>query len=135
MCVKYEPNTIMSGIYHLLIYLKQEREIIIGKLGKFSFPPGYYVYTGSALNGLANRIARHRRQKKRLHWHIDYLLQYAAIADVVTHITTERLECWYNDQIMRLPNARIIVPRFGASDCRCKTHLVYFPSKPDLASS
>lgn len=123
----------MSGIYHLLIYLKKEQEIVIGKLGTFRFPAGYYVYTGSALNGLEGRIARHRRKTKRLHWHIDYLLQYADITDVVTHVTTERLECLYNSNITELPDAQIIAPRFGASDCRCRAHLVYFPSKPDLA--
>jgi len=124
----------MSGIYHLLICLEKEQEIIVGKLGKFRFPAGYYVYTGSALNGLENRIARHRRKRKRLHWHIDYLLQYADIIDVITHVTTEKLECFYNSKIMGLPGAQIIVPRFGASDCKCKAHLVYFPSKHEFCS-
>ncbi|HIE25811.1 TPA: GIY-YIG nuclease family protein [Candidatus Poribacteria bacterium] len=122
----------MSGIYHLLIQLLQPQEIIIGKLGLFLFPPGYYVYTGSALNGLKARIARHRRKEKRLHWHIDYLLQHARIIDVVCHITTARLECEYNGQIMNLPQAQITVPRFGASDCKCVAHLVYFPNRPVL---
>ena len=122
----------MSGIYHLLIQLLQPQEITIGKLGLYRFPAGYYVYTGSALNGLEARIARHRRKEKRLHWHIDYLLQHAKIIDVVCHITTERLECEYNHQIMNLPQAQIIVPRFGASDCQCVAHLVYFPYRPIL---
>ena len=122
----------MSGIYHLLIQLLQPQEIIVGKLGLFRFPAGYYVYTGSALNGLEARVARHRRKEKRLHWHIDYLLQYAKIIDVVYHITTERLECEYNRQIMNLPDAQIIVPRFGASDCKCDAHLVYFLNRPVL---
>lgn len=122
----------MSGIYHLLIQLLQPRDIIIGKLGLFRFPAGYYVYTGSALNGLEARVARHRRKEKRLHWHIDYLLQHAKIIDVVFYITTERLECECNRQIMNLPDAQIIVPKFGASDCKCDAHLVYFPNRPVL---
>jgi sugar fermentation stimulation protein A len=120
----------MSGIYHLLIQLLKPQEIIIGKLGLFRFPAGYYVYTGSAMNGLEARVARHHRKEKRLHWHIDYLLQHANIIDVVFHVTTARLECEYNRQIMILPEAQIIVPRFGASDCKCDAHLVYFPNKP-----
>ena len=124
--------TLMSGIYHLLIQLLQSQEIIVGKLGLFRFPAGYYVYTGSALNGLEARVARHRRKEKRLHWHIDYLLQYAKIIDVVCHVTTERLECEYNRQIINLPDAQIIVPRFGASDCKCDAHLVYFLNRPVL---
>jgi Uri superfamily endonuclease len=122
----------MYGIYHLLILLLQPRNIIIGKLGIFQFLAGYYVYTGSALNGLEARIARHRRQEKRLHWHIDYLLQYGKIIDVVCHITKSRLECEYNRQVMNLPGAQIIVPKFGASDCKCDAHLVYFPNMPNL---
>lgn len=122
----------MPGIYHLLIQLLQPQEIIVGKLGCFRFPAGYYVYTGSALNGLEARVARHRRKEKRLYWHIDYLLQYAKIIDVAFYITTARLECEYNRRIMNLPDARIIAPRFGASDCKCAAHLVYFPNMPVL---
>ena len=127
----------MTGIYHLLIQLLQPQEIIVGKLGCFRFPAGYYVYTGSALNGLEARVARHRRKEKlrgtkQSHWHIDYLLQHARIIDVIFHITTARLECEYNRRIMNLPGAQIIVPRFGASDCKCKAHLVYFSNMPIL---
>jgi len=122
----------MSGIYHLLIQLLQPQKITIGKLGLFQFPAGYYVYTGSAMNGLEARIARHQRKEKKLHWHIDYLLQYGKIIDVFRHITKARLECEYNRQIMNLPEAQIIVLKFGSSDCKCDTHLVYFPYKPSL---
>jgi sugar fermentation stimulation protein A len=79
------------GVYHLLIHLPQDTTMEVGKLGNFRFPAGYYVYTGSALGGLESRIARHFRRKKRLHWHIDYLLQYGCIIDVITHPTTDRL--------------------------------------------
>lgn len=34
--------------YQLTIELKQTVTIIIGKLGKFEFPAGRYIYTGSA---------------------------------------------------------------------------------------
>ena len=45
-----------SGIYNLIILLRKDAIIIIGKLGKFSFPKGYYVYTGSAKKNLSSRI-------------------------------------------------------------------------------
>jgi len=48
--------------------------------GQIPFPAGWYVYTGSARNGLAQRVGRHLRHNKRKHWHIDYLL---AVADRV----------------------------------------------------
>lgn len=125
-----------SGIYHLLIYLKHDKRIRIGKLGEFDFPAGYYVYTGSAMNGLESRIARHLRKDKKLHWHIDYLLQHAKVIDVVTHLTDKPMECEYNEIVVNLPDAQIIVPKFGSTDCnRCSSHLVYFPDKPNLSKT
>jgi sugar fermentation stimulation protein A len=118
------------GVYHLLIHLSQSTTVEVGKLGSFSFPAGYYVYTGSALGGLETRIARHRRREKRLHWHIDYLLQYGRIIDVITHTTVERLECQFNRNILSLSDCRILVKGFGSSDCRCSSHLAYFEKKP-----
>ena len=122
------------GIYHLVIHLAECMSIEVGKLGVFLFPAGYYVYTGSALGGLDARVSRHLRSEKRLHWHIDYLLQYAEIIHVVTHATGKRLECEYNRAILSLPDASIPVKGFGSSDCRCPAHLVYFEKKPSLAA-
>jgi Uri superfamily endonuclease len=120
------------GIYHLLIHLPQDTTIQVGKLGSFWFPAGYYVYTGSALNGLESRIARHFRRRKRLHWHIDYLLQHSRIVDVIIYRTTERLECHFNEKILSLPDCKIPVKSFGSSDCSCPSHLAYFERNPNI---
>ena len=121
------------GIYHLIIYLPSDKNIEVGKLGRYYFQTGYYVYTGSAMRGLDQRIARHLRSEKRLHWHIDYLLQHGQIIDVITRPTTERLECHFNDRIMSLSGSQIPVNRFGSSDCNCITHLLFFEKKPEIA--
>ena len=121
------------GVYHLLIHLPQNTGIVVGKLGTFHFASGYYVYTGSALGGLESRISRHLQSKKRLHWHIDYLLQYGRVVDVITHQTTERLECQFNERILALPDSKIPVKGFGSSDCNCASHLAYFAEKPVLS--
>lgn len=65
----------LKGIYTLVITLTTSATIRAGKLGNISFPEGYYAYVGSALNGLEARIARHLKEDKLLHWHIDYFLQ------------------------------------------------------------
>ncbi|MBD3182299.1 DUF123 domain-containing protein [Candidatus Poribacteria bacterium] len=114
------------GVYNLIIQLPETREIQVGKLGKFTFPVGYYVYTGSALRGLESRINRHLRKEKKLHWHIDYLLQYTDVIDVIAYETKERLECKVNQYILSLPDSRIIAKGFGSSDCNCLSHLIYF---------
>jgi Uri superfamily endonuclease len=113
------------GVYQLHIRLPRSERIQVGKLGMFGFPPGHYVYTGSAMGGLERRLARHQRQEKKLHWHIDYLLVYADIEGITVLPTWERLECSLNAETLARPGARVIVPGFGSSDCRCRTHLVY----------
>ncbi len=114
------------GTYALVIVLPRAQMIRVGALGAFRFPRGYYLYIGSALNGLSARIARHlRRRDKKRFWHIDYLLEYARVIDVWARESTARLECRWARAALAQPNARVIAPRFGASDCDCATHLVY----------
>lgn len=121
-----------SGIYSLVIKLDNGQTIKIGKLRKQKFKKGFYVYTGSALNGLEARIARHKRKTKKLFWHIDYMLasKQAKIFKVFTIQTNKRMECEFNRIIQTSPHAKAIVKGFGCSDCNCKSHLVYFGENP-----
>ncbi|OHE79840.1 MAG: hypothetical protein A2107_04285, partial [Verrucomicrobia bacterium GWF2_62_7] len=113
------------GVYQLWLELPTQTRLTVGKLGTFDFPPGVYVYTGSALGGLEQRLARHQRRRKKMHWHIDYLLRHARIVRIATRRTRRRLECSWNAQTLRLTGAQVVAPRFGSSDCDCSTHLVY----------
>ena len=114
------------GTYALVIFLPREQTFRVGALGTFRFPRGYYLYLGSALNGLSARVARHLQQRdKRRFWHIDYLLDHARVVDVWTRACRARLECRWARAALALPNARVVVPRFGASDCDCAAHLIY----------
>ncbi|MGQ9631980.1 MAG: GIY-YIG nuclease family protein [bacterium] len=115
-----------GGIYALLISLRRKGEIPIGGLGTLPFEAGYYIYVGSAMGGLKPRIERHRREEKKLHWHIDYLLQYGEIVDVFQHIVGDkRYECELNDVVGRTLNGAVPIEGFGSSDCRCLSHLWY----------
>lgn len=116
------------GLYQLDLWLAYPTTVHVGRLGCFLFPAGRYIYTGSALNGLEKRIARHCKRHKCLYWHIDYFLEYTQIRDVVIYPTRERGECPLNAQLLARPGARVVAPRFGASDCRCAAHLVYLES-------
>ncbi len=118
------------GVYHLVLRLAKPTVLRVGRVGRFAFPDGYYVYTGSAMNGLEQRLARHRRQRKKVRWHIDYLLRRAELIEVVPIATRRKMECARNRRILSLPGAEVVAPRFGSSDCRCSTHLVYFRSRP-----
>jgi sugar fermentation stimulation protein A len=119
------------GAYQLHLFLARTARLKVGKLGEFLFPAGRYIYTGSALNGLERRLSRHRRQEKRLRWHIDYLLRFARIERVAVWKTTRRLECALNGELLARAGARVVVEGFGSSDCRCRTHLVYLDGDDD----
>ena len=127
------------GAYCLVVRLAAESEAEVGRLGRFRFPRGYYVYCGSAMRGLAARIARHQRRKKTLHWHIDYLLALPAarLIAAVRYPSSQRQECALNQAMQRRPGATIPVPGFGSSDCAygCPAHLTYFARQPRLPHS
>ncbi len=136
MAVLREALTSEPGLYALALWLEAETEITIGALGSHVFPKGHYVYVGSAWGpgGLAARVGRHLRvTHKRARWHIDYARAYAE----PTHVWLAphaRGECAWAHRMLAWADAHIVVPRFGASDCTCPTHLAHFTPTlpPDL---
>jgi len=112
----------MKGSYILIIQLKKDQKIQIGKLGKIHFSKGFYVYIGSALNGLEQRINRHLRKDKKNHWHIDYLFKHGNIIDIFYNENNSKEECNY---AKKFEEKLLPIPNFGSSDCKCKSHLFY----------
>lgn len=123
-----------SGIYHLIIRLPRNNMVQVGRLGAFFFPKGFYVYTGSAQVSLGRRVARHISQVKKLHWHIDYLLQSGIIVNILTTEGSKNRECVLSNQIALGLGGRVVAEKFGSSDCRCRTHLYFFEDKPEIHS-
>ena len=121
-----------NGTYALVIALEVGLRLRTGRLGVHSLISGYYVYTGSALGGLFGRLKYHLKSKKKLHWHIDYLLREAAISQIWYALGQHRLECIWNAIVKGLPGAISSIPGFGASDCQCSSHLTYFPGIPSF---
>jgi len=125
------------GTYALVIVLDRSRIIRLGRRGRFCFPAGFYLYVGSALGpgGLAARIERHLCAEKCFHWHVDYVLRAKPVRVVEVWVTegATRRECDWARAAMQLPQASIVVPRFGASDCQCAAHLVASDVMPDRA--
>ncbi len=115
-----------KGGYLLFIFLNRNRKIRIGKLGIISFKKGHYCYVGSALNNLDKRVSRHKSSDKKIHWHIDYLLQFAEIIRVRKIKTDKRVEC---AEARKLAKTYEPVKGFGCSDCSCKSHLFYLAKK------
>jgi Uri superfamily endonuclease len=122
---------INKGAYCLIVKLAKDSEIKVGKLGTYFFEKGHYVYVGSAMNGLNQRIERHLKEKKKMHWHIDYLLKYAKIIDVLEIKNNKKLECFIASKVEQLSEGLVV--GFGCSDCKCESHLFYFKKKPKVS--
>jgi len=99
----------------------------VGALGPRTYRSGFYVYTGSARRGLDQRIARHLRRRKRLHWHIDFLRAHSPRVQAFP-IRGASDECGLAAGMGRVGGS--LVADFGSSDCRCAGHLVWFPESP-----
>lgn len=115
-----------SGCYQLKVKIKQNISLKIGALGICNFPKGDYVYTGSAMKNLSQRIARHQRKEKKLRWHIDYLLSHSEVelVEVAVFPSEIKEECFYNQKLIN-KKAEVPVKGFGSSDCKkCPSHLV-----------
>jgi Uri superfamily endonuclease len=120
---------IMKGSYALVLHLPSDMGLTVGKLGNFKLPTGYYLYFGSALNGLESRLRRHLTREKRRHWHIDFLTSVAQIVQVWWAIDDKKMECSWTQRSLEKAIASVPVPGFGSSDCRtCPAHLVHAPS-------
>ena len=153
----YRIYNVKKGTYALVMELGSETTIAVGRLGRRSgereitFPAGCYVYFGSAHGGLRGRVSRHLKRegakgsggsrKKRFHWHIDYLVQFADVTQVWYALEEEqgewllrkeKLECLWCQAARELPQAQFLIPGFGSSDCRCPSHLIYFPAPPSF---
>ncbi|HXY55756.1 MAG TPA: DNA/RNA nuclease SfsA [Nitrospirota bacterium] len=110
-----------SGSYIIIMRLMRDRKLKIGGLGAVRFEKGFYLYAGSAKKNLTQRIARHRRRRKKLFWHIDYLREYADFCAALPVRTSASLEC---DLAFALEGiSHWTIPGFGSSDCSCDSHL------------
>ena len=122
----------MKGSYVILIRLPKAETITIGSLSDVYFPRGYYAYAGSALSGVKSRLNRHFSRNKKLHWHIDYLLQKASITDIIIGESEGRVECAMAQALSAQFNS---IPGFGSSDCHCPSHLFYAAEGSQMKSA
>ena len=118
------------GTYLLILHLPAPCRIAIGRLGEQPLAAGFYSYVGSALGpgGLAGRLKHHLRPVRRPRWHVDYLRAAAPVV-ALCHVVGERRR--EHDWAMRLAGEfSTVLPGFGTSDCRCRSHLLYSEAFP-----
>lgn len=134
----YRPMSIFTesrpGTYILYLRLAEPRHLSIGQLGSFDFPAGWYAYVGSAFGtgGLRGRIQHHLRPVKHPHWHIDSLRAAAPCEHIWFYAGQMPHEHAWAAILETTAGATIPAPRFGASDCKCASHLFHFVTYPNL---
>jgi Uri superfamily endonuclease len=119
-----------KGTYVLIMRCRKSIRTKVGQLGNMQLRPGFYIYVGSAQGpgGIDARVTRHRRREKKLHWHIDYLRRHTALIETWTMAgVVNREHDWTAALSARYESAH---DRFGASDCRCDSHLFYSVNRP-----
>jgi len=112
----------MKGSYILLLHLTETQSIAVGRLGNLHFPQGHYAYVGSAMGGFRARVNRHLKPAEKRHWHIDYLRDRAYISGIILCPTEQRTECAFAQGLGQQLDC---ISGFGASDCRCRSHLFF----------
>nr|MDO8100363.1 GIY-YIG nuclease family protein [Candidatus Njordarchaeota archaeon] len=131
MTPKSIRQTEEKGVYTLLVKVKLDEWIKVGRLGRLRFS-GLYAYTGSGVGkgstSLNGRVSRHLCDEKKTRWHIDYLLRCpsAEVKSLVTsrtEIKSKECEVAYN--ILSSNGYVTPIDKFGSSDCSCRSHLIH----------
>jgi Uri superfamily endonuclease len=125
------------GTYILFLHVDRGFATQVGTLGFLDFKPGIYAYVGSAFGqgGCRARWVHHLSPVRTHHWHIDYLSQKADLVEIWYTCDPGRREHEWARIFTRLPGVSSPFSGFGATDCRCRTHLFHmltYPSKDDF---
>ena len=111
-----------SGTYLLLINLEKEVEMKI-KNKEIRIKKGKYLYIGSAMKNLHQRVGRHisfKEGKYKKHWHIDSLLESGKVIFSIIIpdgiYKEEKLSKEFNKNFNSIKN-------FGATDLKTNSNL------------
>lgn len=116
------------GSYLLILHISGDLEISVGRLGRMSFPKGYYIYVGSAKTNLTKRMERHIRKRTTFFWHIDYLRDRADTCVALPIRSSDFLEHEMAHAVGKISGW--FIPGFGSSDCSYPTHLFAMRENP-----
>ena len=121
------PLNAGKGVYLIQCELSETRRISIGKLGRFLFQKGVYLYVGSAFGpgGIRARVNHHLKISDKPHWHMDYLRKFVTIKELWLFETESRIEHAWARILLNMRGMETPIPGFGSSDCTCVAHLFY----------
>ncbi len=126
-----------KGSYILILHVKEDLKVRIGRLGLQYISKGYYAYVGSAQGkppqNLKGRLRRHVSKEKKAKWHIDYLTLRKGVTPVKAIIVfAENIEHDLS-KILEKTGQKPTIKGFGATDCKagCHSHLYKIHSIDD----
>jgi len=122
------------GTYALILRSRSSAEVQVGRWGRLTVYPRYYIYVGSAFGpgGVQARISRHFRGTTSKHWHIDYLREFVRPVCAWYCCEPMNLEHRWAQALAEMTDTSS-VKGFGCSDCRCYAHLFTTATKPNFA--
>ena len=95
---------------YLILFTCKKGTIKLSSGREFKLNEGYYVYVGSCGINCAKRISRHmNKEKKKLHWHVDYLAQ---LCEPIAAIVIEKGEKDIAKKLSKLE----YIKGFGSTD-------------------
>ena len=118
-----------NNTYILFIENKKHLSLSIGRGLFCNFPPGIYIYIGSARKNIEKRILRHFSKNKKLFWHIDYFLIHTHIINVFIGSLKEKELV---SSLINNINLEIPCKGFGSSDSPHPAHLFIIKNKKDV---
>jgi Uri superfamily endonuclease len=126
----------LKGSYCLIISAPTNQVVTTTALGDLEFEKGYWVYIGSAQGttstNLSNRLRRHFKHEKKIHWHIDHLLaSKVTLSDAVWAESSAEMECAIAQHLESKSKFSWGPKGFGSSDCTnsCRSHVLYYQGK------
>lgn len=109
----------MRGAYVIVLTLDVSIKLNVGR-NCWKLKSGTYAYIGSGMVNLEKRVLRHFSSSKNLHWHIDYLTQFARPLFAVLIPSDRRLE---EEISLSFQKFFECIEGFGASDLKVPSNL------------
>ena len=115
-----------GGAYALILDVTETLALSRPRAACDPLAAGWYIYAGSARGpgGIRARLARHMRQDKAVHWHIDQVTIRNGTR-VWAAPFPDRTECHLVSDLTASGRFVATHPGFGSSDCKlCPAHLL-----------
>jgi len=124
------------GTYALVYQCTTPFRASVGKLRSMEGRAGYWIYVGSAFGpgGLKARLRHHLKPSPRRHWHLDYIKAALQPLEIWATADSEKREHAWVKIVSGLQGSTCPMVGFGATDCTCRSHLIFRARRPGFSN-